>query len=166
MNTAACKATPPNLDKVERVFPYVVTCGRELYDIDIPSNELLKGYLLDQIRETVLISARKYLEDYLIRKYALGQLSRMSPGSGAATVWPITQQKQLFSIFGNVEELIGVRLTDSMLMIPVKSVSGIFFPTEIKFETCQLCPRERCIGRRAPYDSDLEKKYQDRLLKI
>lgn len=154
-----------NLDKVERVFPYVVTCGRELYDIDIPSNELLKSYLLDQIRETVLVSARKYLEDYLIEKYALGQLSRMSPGSGSTTVWPITQQKQLFSIFGNVEELIGVRLTTTMLMIPVKSVSGIFFPTEIKFETCQLCPRDRCIGRRAPYDPDLEKKYQEKLLR-
>lgn len=154
-----------NLEKVERVFPYVVTCGRELYDIDIPSNELLKSYLLDQIRETVLVSARKYLEDYLIEKYALGQLSRMSPGSGSTTVWPITQQKQLFSIFGNVEELIGVRLTTTMLMIPVKSVSGIFFPTEIKFETCQLCPRDRCIGRRAPYDPDLEKKYQEKLLR-
>ena len=150
-----------NLDKIERVFPYVVTCGRELYDIDIPSSELLKGYLLDQIRETILISARTYLEDYLIKKYALGQLSRMSPGSGSTTVWPITQQKQLFSIFGNVEELIGVRLTTNLLMIPVKSVSGIFFPTEIKFETCQLCPRDRCIGRRAPYDPDLEKKYQE-----
>jgi len=154
-----------NLDKVGRVFPHVVTCGRELYDIDIPSDELLKGYLLDQIRETVLVSARKYLEDYLIKRYALGQLSRMAPGSGAATVWPITQQKQLFSIFGNVEELIGVKLTDSMLMIPVKSVSGIFFPTEVKFESCQLCPIERCTGRRAPYDPDLEKKYQQKQLR-
>lgn len=154
-----------NLDKVERVFPYVVTCGRELDGIDIPSNELLTVYLLDQIRETVLVSARKYLEDYLIRKYALGQLSRMAPGSGSTTVWPITQQKQLFSIFGNVEELIGVRLTATMLMIPVKSSSGILFPSEIKFESCQLCPRERCIGRRTPYDPDLEKKYQEKLLK-
>ena len=154
-----------NLDKVERVFPYVVTCGRELDEIDIPSNELLKSYLLDQIRETILVSAKKYLEDYLVKKYALGQLSRMSPGSGSTTVWPITQQKQLFSIFGNVEELIGVRLTTTMLMIPLKSVSGIFFPTEIKFETCQLCPRDRCIGRRAPYDPDLEKKYQEKLLR-
>ena len=155
-----------NLDKVARVFPHIVTCGRELYDIDIPSDELLKGYLLDQIRETVLVSAREYLEDYLIKKYALGQLSRMAPGSGAATVWPITQQKQLFSIFGNVEELIGVRLTDSMLMIPVKSVSGIFFPTEAKFESCQLCPVERCTGRRAPYEPDLEKKYREKQFKV
>ena len=149
-----------NLDKVERVFPYVVTCGRELDEIDIPSQEFMKSYFLDQVKETVLILARRYLEDYIRKNYALGQMSRMSPGSGSTIDWPIAQQKELFSIFGNVEDLIGVRLTESMLMVPVKSVSGIYFPTEIKFESCQICPREKCIGRRARYDPDLVKKYQ------
>lgn len=88
-------------------------------------------------------------------------MSRMAPGSGAADVWPITQQKELFSIFGNVENLIGVRLTDTCLMIPIKSVSGIFFQTETTFETCQLCPREACVGRRVSYDPDLVKKYSE-----
>ncbi|MFQ5997134.1 MAG: vitamin B12 dependent-methionine synthase activation domain-containing protein [Dehalococcoidales bacterium] len=87
----------------------------------------------------------------------------MSPGSGAADVWPLQQQKELFSLFGGrakVEELIGVRLTDKYLMIPIKSVSGIFFPTQTEFTTCQLCPREACIRRRAPHDPELVKKYQ------
>jgi len=130
-----------NLDKVGKVFPYVVTCGRELDEIDFPSHDFIKDYCLDQIKETVLILARSYLEDYLRRKYALGGMSRMAPGSGSVKDWPITQQKELFSIFGNVEDLIGVKLTDKCLMIPIKSVSGIFFPTEIKFESCQLCSR-------------------------
>jgi len=150
-----------NLDKVERVFPYVVTCGRELDEIDIPSGEFLKGYFMDQIKEAVLVLARKYLDDHLRIKYALGQMSRISPGAGRTTDWPIKQQKELFSIFGNVEDLIGVRLTESLLMVPVKSVSGIYFPTEIKFESCQLCPRGKCIGRRAPYDLDLVRKYKE-----
>jgi len=152
-----------NLDKVERVFPYVVTCGRELDEIEIPSTDFIKGYYLDQIKETALILARRYLEDYVKKKYALGQLSRMAPGSGAEINWPITQQMELFSLFGGrdkVEELIGVRLTDTYLMVPIKSVSGIFFPTEIRFESCQICPREGCIGRRAPYNPEMVKKYQ------
>ena len=152
-----------NLNEVGRVFPYVVTCGRELDEINIPSDDFIKGYYLDQIKETAVILARQYLEDYLKRNYALGQMSRMAPGAGAGDDWPIIQQKELFSIFGGrekVEELIGVRLTDSCLMIPIKSVSGILFPTEIKFEACQLCPREKCIGRRAAYDPDLVKKYR------
>lgn len=84
----------------------------------------------------------------------------MAPGSGAADVWPITQQKTLFAIFGNVEELIGVKLTDSCLMIPIKSVSGIFFPTIAKFESCMLCPRDVCPRRRAPYDLEMVKRYR------
>ncbi len=152
-----------NLDKVERVFPYVVTCGRELDEIDIPSTDFTKGYFLDQIKETAVVLARQYVEGYLKKRYALGQLSRMAPGAGAGDDWPITQQKELFSLFGGrekVEELIGVRLTDSFLMVPIKSVSGIFFPTEIRFESCQICPREQCIGRRTAYDPEVVKKYQ------
>ena len=150
-----------NLDKVERAFPYVATCGRELDKISVPSDDLMKNYYLDIIKGMVLRSARSHLEDYLTKNYALGQISRMSPGS--LEDWPITQQKELFSIFGNVEDLIGVRLTENFLMSPLKSVSGIYFPTEIKFESCQLCPREGCSGRRAPYDPDLVKKYGENI---
>jgi len=150
-----------NLDKVERVFPYVATCGRELDEITIPSGDFMQHYCLDVIKETVLRSAISYLTDYLTRNYALGQMSKMHPGSLGD--WPITQQKELLSIFGNVEDLIGVKLTKSFLMLPLKSVSGIYFPTEIKFESCQLCPREKCIERRAPYDADLVRKYREKI---
>lgn len=148
-----------NLDKIARVFPYIVTCGRELDDIAITPKDFMKCYCLDIIKEMTLRSAVSYLEGYLKRNYVLGQLSRMNPGSLAS--WPTTQQKELFSIFGNAEELIGVKLTESYLMIPVKSVSGIFFPTEVKFESCQLCPWVVCRERRAPYDPELAKKYRE-----
>ena len=152
-----------NLEQVERVFPYVVTCGRELDEIDISADDFIKSYYLDQIKETAVILARQHLEDSLIKQYALGQVSRMAPGAGAGDDWPINQQEELFSLFGGrdkVEELIGVRLTDRFLMIPIKSVSGIFYPTEVRFESCQICPREKCIGRRARYDPELAKKYR------
>jgi len=152
-----------NLDKVERVFPYVATCGRELDEIAVPSDDYMKYYCLDVIKEMTLRSAISYLTDYLTRNYALGQMSRMHPGS--LEDWPITQQKELFSIFGNVEDLVGVKLTESFLMIPVKSVSGICFPTEIRFESCQLCPREVCSERRAPYDPDLVRKYKEKIMR-
>jgi len=152
-----------NLDKVERVFPYVATCGRELDEIAVPSDDYMKYYCLDVIKEMTLRSAISYLTDYLTRNYALGQVSRMHPGS--LRDWPITQQKALFSIFGNVEDLVGVKLTESFLMIPVKSVSGIYFPTEIRFESCQLCPREVCHERRAPYDPDLVRKYKEKIIR-
>jgi hypothetical protein len=86
----------------------------------------------------------------------------MAPGSGSADIWPITQQKELFSIFGDVESLIGVRLTDTYMMIPLKSVSGVIFQTETTFETCQLCPKTACIGRRVEYNPDLVRKYEEK----
>jgi hypothetical protein len=55
-------------------------------------------------------------------------------------------------------------LTESLLMVPVKSVSGIVFANEEEFASCQLCPREDCPGRKAPYDPGLyERKYRDPL---
>lgn len=150
-----------NLNEVERVFPYIATCGRELEEITVPSGDFMHSYCLDAIKTIVLGSAVTYLSDYVKRRYALGEMSHMNPGSLES--WPITQQKELFSLFGDVESLIGVRLTDSSVMHPLKSVSGVYFPTEIHFESCQLCPREKCIGRRAPYNAELAKKYQDEI---
>ena len=150
-----------NLDQVERVFPYIATCGTELGEIAIPSNDVMKSFCFEEIKIMVVRSAVNYLNNHLTEHYALGKMSRMSPGAGSLESWPITQQKALFSIFGNVEELIGVKLTDSCVMYPLKSVSGIYFPTEITFESCQLCPREKCIGRRVSYDPESAKKYRE-----
>ena len=149
-----------NLDKVERIFPYVATCGWEVDAIKVPSQEFVKAFYLDQIKEMVLELAIPYLEDHLTTRYELGQISNMEPGSLES--WPIDQQKQLFSLFGNVEDLIGVKLSERCLMTPLKSVSGIYFPTEVKFESCQLCPRKRCSSRRAPYKPELARKYAER----
>ena len=146
-----------NLDKAERVFPYIATCGTEVESIDIPADDLMRKFVLDNIKQIALGAAVRYLREHIDRKYRPGQMSAMNPGS--LEDWPISEQKQLFSIFGDVESLIGVRLSDTFLMLPVKSVSGIYFPTEVRFESCQLCPRERCPGRRAPYDEKLKEKY-------
>ena len=145
-----------NLASVGRFFPYVVTIGKELEE-KCKSMKLLKQYCLEEIGNITLRTARKYLEDYLKSEYKLTLLSSMSPGRLAD--WPLSEQKLLFSLLGDVEELLGVSLTDSMMMIPRKSVSGLYFPTELHFESCQLCPRERCEGRKAPYDAELVKSY-------
>lgn len=42
--------------------------------------------------------------------------------------WPLTQQQPLFTLLGDPEASIGVQLTDSLLMIPNKSLSGSGLP--------------------------------------
>ena len=160
--TFASRILRVNLDKAERVFPYIATCGKELDEIEIPSRDFMRRFWVDTIKSMALTAGSEYLNEYLKKKYALGEISRMSPGASRPDLWPIEQQKELFSIFGNREELIGVKLTDSFLMIPNKSVSGIYFPREISFESCRLCPRDVCPGRRSPYDKDLLGSYYER----
>jgi len=144
-----------NLDQVERVFPYVATCGREMNSAPIADGDVFSQFCWDTIKEVALHVALSHLFDHLKEVHELESLSSMNPGSGDLEVWPIEQQKELFGFFGSVEDLIGVALTDSCLMIPNKSVSGVFFSSEHGFESCQLCHRDDCPKRRAPFDPHL-----------
>jgi hypothetical protein len=141
------------LDEVERVFPFVATCGTEVEEMSQTHHDVLFRYVLDALKEQILRSAVTYLRESIQTTYAPGKTSMMNPGS--LKDWPLREQRQLFSLFGDVQKAIGVELTESFLMYPVKSVSGIIFPTEVTFENCQLCPREDCPRRRAPYDEML-----------
>lgn len=146
-----------NLDDVHRVFPYAATAGIELHQWMQSHDDFLVRYYADLISETALRSASAALKAHLDRVYGLGRTATMAPGSLAD--WPIYEQRPLFELLGDPQEAIGIRLTDSLLMIPSKSVSGIRFPVETTFESCQLCQRERCPSRKAPYDPHL---YQSR----
>ena len=143
-----------NLEEVERVFPYVATCGTELEELEEaeePAADLFARYCLDVLKELALAAARDRLLEHLRTAHGATRLSSMNPGSGDARLWPLGQQRPLFGLLGDVEGAIGVRLTPSLLMRPNKSVSGILFPSEVHFESCQLCTREDCPRRRAPF---------------
>jgi cobalamin-dependent methionine synthase I len=148
-----------NLESAYRVFPYVATCGVELEAWSQAIDDVLHQYWADAIKQMALFSATQVLHKHLVDTYHLGRTAVMSPGS--LSDWPIREQRPLFELIGNVEDRIGVRLSDSFLMHPIKSVSGIRFPTEESFASCQLCPRVNCPGRRAPYDETLyDRKYR------
>jgi hypothetical protein len=121
------------------------------------TGDALEKYLLDEIGNIALRECRRQFDQFLRDRFALGKLSFMAPGS--LEDWPIQEQTALFSLLGDVESAIGVRLTDSLLMIPRKSVSGIYFPSEVSFFSCQLCPREHCEGRKARYDEARAREY-------
>lgn len=146
-----------NLEEAHRVFFYLATCGTELEEWSKSIDDMLQQYWADALKEMALRSAWRALNAYLKEQFQLEKTSAMAPGS--LEDWPITEQRKLFDLMGGLDERIGVRLTDSFLMLPVKSISGVRFTTQNRFESCQLCPRENCPGRRAPYKKDL---YQQR----
>jgi len=146
-----------NTDRAFKVFAYVLTIGPELETHAARSGDLLHRYYLEILADTALDAAAEKIRERLGRESGLGRLSAMNPGT--LEDWPISGQVPLFDLLEGVESEIGVRLTDSLLMLPRKSVSGVLFPSEETFLSCRLCPRLPCPGRKAVYDPELRKKY-------
>lgn len=144
-----------NLEDVERVFPYVATCGDELDRAFSGHGDMLKQYWWDMIKSQLLETANEHIRAHLHRKYKLGGTAAMHPGSADTSVWPIEQQRGLFKVLGDVEGAIAVRLTDSSLMIPNKTTSGIIFENESDYRSCEVCHRENCPSRHAPFNEQL-----------
>lgn len=151
----ASRVLKRNLETVHRVFPVIATCGCEL-DEEFPAEgDMVKEFWWDLIKTHALGAAHRELEGHLHRKFRLGKTVTMRPGSGDAVVWPIEQQRELFSLMGDVQGAIGVQLTESFLMMPNKTTSGILFPAEKDFRTCEVCHREVCTSRQAPFNKAL-----------
>lgn len=144
-----------NLDRVERVFPFVATCGHEMDMVTLPAGDFLVEFWWDAIKAVLLGGAIRHLSEHLKQRFALGKAASMSPGSGDVDVWPIEQQRELFALLGDVKGQIGVELTESFLMKPNKTVSGICFATEVDFHSCQVCRRKDCPSRSAAFDPAL-----------
>lgn len=142
-----------NIENVSRVFPFVVTCGTEIDEWSLTVTDLLENYWVDRIKEMILGCAESYLRGHIKEIFQIKSLSAMNPGS--LEDWPLSEQQSLFRVLGNVHESIGVELSGSYLMKPIKSVSGIYFQTETQYENCQLCPRQSCPNRRMPYDENM-----------
>lgn len=140
------------LGSVPRVFPYIATCGAELDEMDLsPYDMMLSGLWHSTYKMQALGAAANHLKKVLKESFEIKILSSINPGSGNVDVWPVDQQVPLFSLFGETEEALGVRLTESCLMVPDKTISGIYFPSKIEYCNCESCTRENCPARRAPY---------------
>ena len=140
-----------NMEGVHRVFAYVCTCGVEVDDWSHNEKDYVVSFWLDIIKERFLYGAANYMRNYIKEKYGIKTISAINPGSGNADTWPIVQQRLLFPLIGGVTEDTGVRLTDSCLMLPTKSTSGLFYGSDTEFINCSLCERKNCANRRAEY---------------
>lgn len=141
-----------HLEDIHRVFPYIATCGRELYKWQLSKDDPLDQYYADGISSFALASVRDALLDHLEKTYKLGQTAEMTPGS--LNDLPLDAQRPLFSLLGDPQKSIGVELLESLLMVPGQTVSGIRFQSESSFESCQLCEMEDCPNRKAAYDAN------------
>jgi len=158
--TFTSRVLASNLAGVQRVFPYVASCGPEFDALLADCDDEFLRFAMDCVKEQALWSAMEALRATLEERYGLQKKSAMHPGSGDVDVWPIEEQGPLFRLLGDVTGQIGVTLSDTFLMHPNKSVSGIYYPTEVDFITCTLCHRTDCPNRRAPFDEHLWQEKQ------
>lgn len=130
---------------------FICTTGQR---ISYQSQKLLagenpvSGYVLDVLGTMIVESATDLLQIEIKRiasEKGMEITNRYSPGY---CKWSLADQHKLFSFFP--PECCGISLTDSSLMNPVKSVSGIIgIGDKVKFReyTCDLCSQTDCFYR-------------------
>jgi len=113
-------------------------------------NRLSLAYMLDSLGSVAVESmAEGFHQSMKAQSEATAQrvTYRFSPGY---CDWPITEQKGFFKLFDS--EKTGVRLLDSCLMWPRKSISGVFGvynnTEKIPYNPCRDCLRKNCNARR------------------
>jgi len=136
-----------NLQSECQAYPFLATCGTELDDWAGTRTGSLERFWVESIKESALEIAVTGCIQHIDENHHPGSLSMMNPGS--LQDWPLTEQAKVLAILEEPISVVGVRLTESSMMIPLKTVSGILFPSREGFVNCQYCPREDCSSRRA-----------------
>ncbi len=138
------------LDTVHRLFPYIATCGNEMETYDTASLDMLAPFWLDTLKTMALGAVRLRTVAYIKETYGIEKVSSVNPGSGNVDIWPIQELGGIFNLLDQGSP-IGVQLTPSSLMVPNKTISGIFYESDTNFTSCRYCERENCPGRKEPF---------------
>lgn len=122
---------------------------QEYQDRLMAEGDMVRVFIADAIGSQLAEKCADRMEEFLqksIDKLHWNRTNRFSPGYCG---WHVSQQQKLFPLMQNHGT--GVRLTESSLMIPIKSVSGVIgLGPEVKYNpyTCGLCNFAKCYKRR------------------
>jgi hypothetical protein len=141
----------------EEVALFICTAGRAVGEMSrnsMKEGDLLRGYVYDVIGSEVVEHAADMIQEELKgESQARGRkiTNRFSPGYCG---WDVAEQHKLFSFFK--DNFCGITLTESALMNPVKSVSGLIGIGEhVRYSQyqCHLCDDKNCIYRNRKSES-------------
>ena len=111
--------------------------------------DMVRVFIADALGSVIAEKCADKMEENLqesIDKLSWHHTNRFSPGYCG---WHVSQQQLLFPLFEG--KTCGVELTESSLMVPIKSVSGIIgVGKEVRKldYTCGLCHFEKCYKRK------------------
>jgi hypothetical protein len=138
--------------KAEKAALFVCTAGPgvEQWSKELMSDgDLMKGYVVDVVGSEIVEKAMDIIQGSLeidMKRMGLGVTDRYSPGY---CNWQVGEQHKLFSFFP--DKYCGITLSETSLMYPIKSVSGIIGigkDAERKGYTCDFCNMIDCTYRK------------------
>jgi len=136
------------IKKSDSVAIFLCTAGEEIGIRSrkaMQERDLLRGYIYDVVGSEIVEAAADLMQNELEKAViSSGKkiTNRYSPGYCG---WDVAEQHKLFQLIP--DNFCGIRLTESALMDPVKSVSGIIGIGEnVKMNpyTCSLCDLKDC----------------------
>ena len=145
-----------NLKNSELLALFICTAGEEVSHRSkelMSSGNLLEGYVADLVGSLLAEGAMDILQERLrneMESKGLKITNRYSPGY---CNWDVSEQHKLFSFFP--EGFCGVRLSESALMNPIKSVSGVIGTgRNVSYNkyVCDECSEVDCIYRNTRFE--------------
>jgi hypothetical protein len=145
------KILASSIKKSSSIIFFISTVGSQVEQLSkqlIKDGHLLEGLIVDIIASEIAEEVARLIYERIkvdMEKKGLKITNRYSPGY---CNWPVSDQQKLFSLFKN--ETCGVHLTESSLMVPIKSVSGIIgVGPNVKYQEyfCDKCKMDSCIYR-------------------
>lgn len=131
---------------------FVATLGKgfELWKRTVKSeNDMVRTFFADSIgsilAEACVVCMQERMEQEMA-VHGFGVSNSYSPGY---CDWRLMEQRKLFSFFP--AQFCGVTLTESCLMIPIKSISGIIGigkNVKKRHYSCEICTMTNCVKNR------------------
>lgn len=139
---------------------FVATAGTEMEQFLTQLNnecDMVRLYLANELGTIIVEKTADCMEELLQQQLTPKGLKRTNRFSPGYCGWKVAEQPLLFSLFGNKSDNAelptpcGINLTDSCLMLPIKSVSGVIgIGHKVSYHpyTCGLCDMEQCYKRK------------------
>ena len=146
------KIISSQLKHAEYIALFMCTIGKKpeyLSSLWMSQNEMLNGYIMSIIGSVCAEETAEYIHTHIeneAKANGFNVTNRFSPGY---CNWKVDDQFKLFSFFP--DNFSNIRLTESALMDPVKSVSGMIgIGRNVKRAEykCKTCSNSECLYRK------------------
>ena len=141
----------------EKVICFIATLGNsidnKIKDL-MNQNRFSDAYVLDAMGSVAVENMVDRFHKREAEKYNRKSQGITLPFSPGYCDWPLTDQKKIFKFFDSFK--LNVVLSESCLMSPRKSISGVFGVTPFHltnpfhpYNPCMECSKKNCIARRS-----------------